>query len=113
VAIKYEGFIARAQRQCDTAAAKADRPLPDELDYGAIGTLCMEAREKLTKFRPATLGQASRIGGVSPADITALMLHLELGKRAAARDARATKAEEDRIARLGRAAGAEAAELAA
>jgi len=102
VAIKYEGFIARAQRQADSQAAKAERLLPEAIDYGAIGTLCMEAREKLTRFRPATLGQASRIGGVSPADITALLLHLELGKRAAEREARAARGEEERARRADR-----------
>jgi tRNA uridine 5-carboxymethylaminomethyl modification enzyme len=79
--IKYAGFITRAERQLQQAAAKQSKPLPGDLDYGAIQTLCKEAREKLTKFRPATIGQASRIGGVSPADITALLLYLEVQRR--------------------------------
>jgi tRNA uridine 5-carboxymethylaminomethyl modification enzyme len=51
--------------------------LPDGIDYSKIRHLSNEARTKLTKFRPATLGQASRIAGVTPADITVLMIHLK------------------------------------
>ncbi|MFQ6537696.1 MULTISPECIES: tRNA uridine-5-carboxymethylaminomethyl(34) synthesis enzyme MnmG [Aphanothece] len=79
--IKYSGYLARQQQQVDQVRKQAQRPLPPGLDYAAIGTLSREAREKLTAVQPHTLGQASRVPGVSPADITALMLWLELQKR--------------------------------
>jgi len=87
VAIKYAGFITRQQRQCDVVASKHERPLPAGLDYGAMETLSAEAREKLAKFQPATIGQASRLGGVSPADVTSLIMHLELARRRGAKAA--------------------------
>lgn len=61
--------------------SKHSRPLPADMDYYSIQTLSMEGREKLSKFQPASIGQASRLGGVSPADITALLLHMELEVR--------------------------------
>ena len=92
IGIKYAGFIERQQRQMDMVAGKHARPLPPDTDYFAILTLSMEAREKLTKFRPATIGQAARIGGVSPADITALVVHFELSQRPRRRAAAAAAA---------------------
>ena len=56
-----------------------DRPLPEGLDYAAMQGLRIEARQKLDQIRPLNLGQASRISGVSPADIAALMVYLERG----------------------------------
>jgi tRNA uridine 5-carboxymethylaminomethyl modification enzyme len=72
------------EKQLEQLAGKARKKLPVDLDYSSITTLSMEAREKLAKFRPADIGQASRIGGVNPADISALLLHLEVQKRRAA-----------------------------
>lgn len=79
--IKYSGFIRRQEQHLERIAAKQSRPIPLDLDYDSIDTISMEGREKLAKIRPLNLGQASRIGGVSPADITALLLHLEVRKR--------------------------------
>ena len=62
---------------------QSQRKLPPAMDYAGIGTLSREAREKLTAIQPTTLGQASRIPGVSQADITALLMWLELRKREA------------------------------
>ncbi|NJK40191.1 MAG: tRNA uridine-5-carboxymethylaminomethyl(34) synthesis enzyme MnmG [Acaryochloridaceae cyanobacterium SU_2_1] len=77
IEIKYAGYIQRQQRQIDQVARQEYRKLPQDLDYAGIKTLSMEAREKLAQVQPLTLGQASRIGGVNPADINALLLYLE------------------------------------
>ena len=79
--LKYSGYLARQQQQITQVQRQANRALPQEINYGAITTLSAEAREKLTLIRPPTLGQASRVPGVSPADITALLLWLELERR--------------------------------
>ena len=79
--IKYSGYIKRQQLQIEQISRHANRKLPESLDYMAIETLSMESREKLTKVRPLTVGQASRIGGVNPADVNALLVYLELSNR--------------------------------
>jgi tRNA uridine 5-carboxymethylaminomethyl modification enzyme len=81
--IKYSGYLARQQQQIEQVRRSQGRPLPPDLDYGGIATLSAEAREKLNLVRPTTLGQASRVPGVSPADVTALLLWLELDQRRA------------------------------
>jgi tRNA uridine 5-carboxymethylaminomethyl modification enzyme len=75
--VKYEGYIRRQQSQVEDFKRMASHRLPPELDYGSIQGLRLEAREKLAAVRPLDLGQASRISGVSPADIAALMITLE------------------------------------
>ena len=79
--IKYSGYIQRQQHQIDQVTKQTNRPLPADLDYMSIDTLSMEAREKLAQVKPLTIGQASRIGGVNPADVNALLVHLELKNR--------------------------------
>jgi tRNA uridine 5-carboxymethylaminomethyl modification enzyme len=80
--IKYSGYLQRQQNQIDQISRQAHRQLPPELDYCSIDTLSKEAREKLAKVKPLTIGQAARIGGVNPADINALLVYLELRSRA-------------------------------
>jgi tRNA uridine 5-carboxymethylaminomethyl modification enzyme len=79
--IKYSGYLARQQQQINQVKKQEHRPIPPDIPYATIGTLSKEAREKLAAVQPHSLGQASRIPGVSPADITALMLWLELEAR--------------------------------
>ena len=75
--IKYEGYIKRQQAQVDEMHRLEVRALPDGIDYGTITGLRLEAQEKLNKIRPKSVGQASRISGVSPADISVLLIYLE------------------------------------
>ena len=77
ISVKYEGYIQRQQKQVEDFRKMERHKLPTDLDYSAIQALRLEAREKLAAIRPLDLGQASRISGVSPADVTALMIWLE------------------------------------
>ena len=77
ISIKYEGYIARQQRQVEEMRRLEGKTLPVDMDYRHLTGLRLEARQKLDAIRPLNLGQASRISGVSPADIAALMIDLE------------------------------------
>ena len=77
------GYIQRQEHQIEEVAKHSDRKLPTHIDYNAIETLSKESREKLSKIRPMTIGQASRIGGVNPADVNALLVYLEIQHRIA------------------------------
>lgn len=79
--IKYAGYIERQQNQVTHAEKFDNVSLPVACDYNELKNLSKEAREKLNKIRPETLGQAARIGGVSPADISVLLVWLELNRR--------------------------------
>ncbi len=86
IEVKYQGFL---QRESDLVARMKkleDRTLPDWVDYQVIGTLSAESREKLSSVRPRTLGQASRVSGVSPADMTALMIYLSKSGKSVSRE---------------------------
>lgn len=74
---KYEGYTARQEKQVSAFRKIENIKLPESLDYHGISHLRFEAKEKLSVFRPATLGQASRIGGITPADITVIQIHLK------------------------------------
>jgi len=82
--IKYAGYLQRQQNQIDQVSRQSQRRLPTDLDYDAIETLSKESREKLSQVQPLTIGQASRIGGVNPADINALLVYLEVRSRQSA-----------------------------
>jgi tRNA uridine 5-carboxymethylaminomethyl modification enzyme len=76
IELKYEGYLAREAAAAARAARMDDFPLPATIHYASLTTLSFEAREKLTSRRPATLGQASRIPGVSPSDIQSLLMEV-------------------------------------
>ena len=80
IAVKYEGYIKRQKAEVAEFARLERRALPEDADYASVEGLRLEAREKLAAIRPRSLGQASRISGVSPADVAALMIWLERGK---------------------------------
>ena len=77
ISVKYEGYIQRQQKQVEDFRRMERHKIPADLDYNGIQGLRLEAREKLSAIRPLDLGQASRISGVSPADVAALMIWLE------------------------------------
>lgn len=77
IRIKYAGYIERQQKDVEQYRKLQSRTLPSNLDYDQIESLRLEARQKLNKVKPLSFGQASRISGVSPADITALMIYME------------------------------------
>ncbi len=78
--IRYEGYLKTSAREMEKAKKMEEKPLPDGIDYHSIEGLRLEAREKLNRIRPLNLGQAARISGVSPADISVLMIYLSLKK---------------------------------
>ena len=82
IAIKYEGYIRRQEEQVERFKKLEVKRIPADTDYDKIGSLRLEARQKLKKLRPESLGQASRISGVSPADISVLNVWLEKNRRA-------------------------------
>ena len=75
--VKYSGYVARQQQTIDKHQRLATKRIPDHFDYGRLTHLRQEAKEKLARFRPASLDQAQRISGITPADIALVMLHLE------------------------------------
>jgi tRNA uridine 5-carboxymethylaminomethyl modification enzyme len=77
ITARYEGYIARQQAQIDQFRKMENKRLPEDLDYEGIQGLRLEARQKLARIRPASVGQAGRISGVSPADIAVLLVYLE------------------------------------
>jgi tRNA uridine 5-carboxymethylaminomethyl modification enzyme len=80
IGIKYAGYIDKQVGEVERASALENLKLPEELDYSQVSALSFEARQKLAKHRPATLGQASRISGITPAAISLLLVHLKKGR---------------------------------
>ena len=77
ITVKYQGYISRQLRQVEEMKRLERTPLPEELEYSVIQGLRLEARQKLDRIRPQNLGQASRVSGVSPADVAVLMVYLK------------------------------------
>ena len=74
--IKYEGYISRQKRQVDQFKRLENKKIPEDIDYDLIKSLRIEAVQKLKEYRPVSVGQASRISGVSPADISVLLVYM-------------------------------------
>ena len=74
--IKYDGYIKRQMRQVEQFKKLENKRIPENIDYDSIQSLRLEAKQKLNQIRPAFIGQASRISGVSPADISVLLVYL-------------------------------------
>src|SRR5207249_8023889 len=74
---KYAGYIGRQSAQIERFQRLESKPIPPHFDYAAVPQLRMEAKEKLGRIRPSSLGQASRISGISPADLAVLMIYLQ------------------------------------
>lgn len=74
--IKYEGYIRRQEKQVEAFQKKEEKKIPEDFDYEKVPSLRIEARQKLEKYRPANIGQASRISGVSPSDISVLLVYM-------------------------------------
>jgi tRNA uridine 5-carboxymethylaminomethyl modification enzyme len=78
---KYEGYIKRQLEQIERFKKLEDKKIPEDLDFGKLLGLSTEARDKLSRLRPVSIGQAARIAGVSPADISVLLIYLEAHRR--------------------------------
>ena len=81
IMVKYEGYINMQKKQVESFKKMEKKLLPDDIDYNKIKGIRLEARQKLNKYKPYSIGQASRISGVSPADISVLLIYLEQRKK--------------------------------
>jgi tRNA uridine 5-carboxymethylaminomethyl modification enzyme len=81
VRVKYQGYIARQDKHIERFAQMENKLIPAWVDYAGVIGLRNEARQKLAKFTPRSLGQALRISGITPADVTVLAVHLDRGRR--------------------------------
>ena len=80
IMIKYDGYIKLEEKQVESFKKLEKKLLPENIDYNEIKGLRLEARQKLNKYKPYSIGQASRISGVSPADISVLLIYLQSKK---------------------------------
>jgi tRNA uridine 5-carboxymethylaminomethyl modification enzyme len=76
IQLKYEGYIEREKEQANKLARLEDLVIPDSVNYDEMKSVSLEAKEKLKKIKPRTIGQASRVSGVSPSDISVLLIYL-------------------------------------
>jgi tRNA uridine 5-carboxymethylaminomethyl modification enzyme len=77
IEVKYEGYLRRQQEQIEQFERSEHLPIPDSFDYSGVRALSKEGKEKLERVRPQSIGQASRISGVTPSDISVLMINLK------------------------------------
>jgi tRNA uridine 5-carboxymethylaminomethyl modification enzyme len=82
IQVKYEGYIDKQMQQIDKMRRMEKKRIPENLDYQMIQGLATEAKQKLSQVRPLSVGQASRVSGVNPSDISILLVYLEQGKLA-------------------------------
>ena len=75
--IKYKGYIDKTINEVEKMLKLESKKIPNDIDYNKVSNIATEARQKLSKIRPLTIGQASRISGVNPADITMLLVYLK------------------------------------
>ena len=76
IQIKYEGYISKVEREATKMLKNEEKQIPEDIDYSKIRNLASEARQKLESIRPTSIGQAMRISGVNPSDISILMVYL-------------------------------------
>jgi tRNA uridine 5-carboxymethylaminomethyl modification enzyme len=98
ITTKYAGYIDKQAADVARAAHFDDLPLPEDLDYAQVTALSFEARQTLSRHRPATLGLASRISGVTPAAVSLLLVHLKKRRRSSSATAQATKVQRADVA---------------
>ena len=77
IQVKYDGYIKLQEMQVEKFKKMEKKLIPDDINYDEVKGICLEARQKLNKHRPHSIGQASRISGVSPADISVLLVYLQ------------------------------------
>ena len=77
ISVKFEGYISREEKEANSFSKFEEYKLPDDIDYLSMHGLALEARQKLDKIRPSTVGQAGRISGINPTDISVLILNLK------------------------------------
>lgn len=77
ILIKYKGYIDKALRQVEKMKKMEEKQIPSDIDYEKVLNLSLEAKQKLSKIKPLTIAQASRISGINPADISVLLIHLK------------------------------------
>ncbi len=94
VQIKYEGYIKKQQAQVDRFKKLEEKKIPRDLDYGQVKGIRLESREKLAKYRPESIGQAARLAGVTPADISVLLIYLEQKRRHRSKEDRIQNSED-------------------
>jgi tRNA uridine 5-carboxymethylaminomethyl modification enzyme len=77
ILIKYKGYIEKALKQAEKQMKMEQKSIPNDINYAKIKNLALEARQKLSEIQPLTIGQASRISGINPADISVLLIYLK------------------------------------